>query len=233
MRREPNHFLAVSSHYLGVSGARYFAYQSQFADFAGKYIAAKFAAQIKPSDVVLDFGCGGGFVLLEIACADRIGVEINPAARLVAERLGITCCESLDEVANEGVDVVIAHHSLEHVLGPLATLRSLLLKLKPGGLLLVSLPIDDWRCQQKYDPNEINHHLYTWTPLLLGHLFYEAGFDTGTFSSRIGINGWFRAFPLCFKLLPRPCAEILLTMWCFLRKTREITASVRKPPCEC
>jgi hypothetical protein len=37
--------------------------------------------------------------------------------------------------------------------------------------------IDDWRSrhQRRVDP-DINHHLYTWTPLLLANLLREAGF---------------------------------------------------------
>lgn len=221
--------LVSVSHYSGPSGRRYFAYQSRFGDIAGVLSAKKFAKYIAPSDVVLDFGCGGGFVLKSLTCRERLGVDINPLARRSAETSGITCYQSLGEIENATVDVAIAHHSLEHVPSPLQSLRDLQLKLKPGGLLLLVVPIDDWRTQRRYDPAEMNHHLYTWTPLLLGHLLYEAGFDTQTLSITIGINGWFGAFPYLYGRVPQKCLDLLLHAWCILRKTRELMSVVRKP----
>jgi SAM-dependent methyltransferase len=217
------------SHYTGEAGRRYYEYQSRFGDLAGQLAARKFAKYIGASDVALDFGCGGGFMLKSVTCRRRLGVEINPFACETAENHGITCYESLGQIENETVDVAISHHSLEHVPSPLLVLRQLQLKLKPGGLLLIVVPIDDWRTQRKYVPTDINHHLYTWTPLLLGHLLYEAGFDVETLSTSIGINGWFSSFPRFNGKVPKPCLDLLLRVWSIVRRTREILCVVRKP----
>jgi SAM-dependent methyltransferase len=216
------------NHYRGEAGARYFLYQSRFADVVAQLSARKFAKYIRPSDVVLDFGCGGGFLLSLLNCTRRLGIEINPIARRTAEANGLTCFETLDEIGDQTLDVAISHHSLEHVPSPLFILAELQLKLKPGGLLLLIVPIDDWRTQKRYDPSEINHHLYTWTPLLLGHLLSEAGFDTKTLSTAIGTNGWFHGFPKYYGKLPQPFFDLLSRFWCTLRRTREIYAIVRK-----
>ncbi len=192
------------THYSGELGRRYFAYQSQFGEFAGQIIARKFDTYIDPSDAVLDFG-------------------------QAAERNGITCFDTLDGIESASVDVAISHHSLEHVPSPLLSLREIQSKLKPGGRLLIVVPIDDWRAQKTYDSTDINHHLYTWTPNLLGHLLYEAGFDTKTLSTSIGINGWCRIFPFWYGKLPPLCLRTLLRGWCIVRKTREIYGVVRKP----
>ena len=40
----------------------------------------KFTPYIKKSDVVLDFGCGGGYLLNNIECAEKYGLEINEVA---------------------------------------------------------------------------------------------------------------------------------------------------------
>ena len=215
-------------HYRGEAGIRYFEYQSRFGAIAGEITARKFANYIKPSDVVLDFGCGGGFTLKNLTAAKCLGVEVNPVAREAAERNGITCFATLDDIDDETVDVVISNHTLEHVPSPLETLRGLALKLKPGGLLLVIVPIDDWREQRFYSPDNIDHHLYTWTPLLLGNLFYEAGFDPHTYSTTIGVNGWFRGFPRYYKRVPVPLLNALLRVWSTLRKRRELCGIVRK-----
>ena len=219
----------ASAYYLGDAGLRYFTYQSRFGDMAGRLAARKFAKYIRPSDVALDFGCGGGFMLKLLACRQRLGVDVNPYARDVAANNGVTCYETLDQIGDESVDVVTSHHSLEHVVSPLLVLRQLRLKLKPGGLLLIVVPIDDWRTQKKYFPTEINHHLYTWTPLLLGHLLHEAGFDVRTLSTTIGVNGWFTSFPGCYGKAPQACLDLLLRVWSILRKTREIVCMIRKP----
>jgi SAM-dependent methyltransferase len=216
-------------HYTGEAGRRYFAYQSQFGELAGRIVARKLATHIRPSDVVLDFGCGDGSVLKSLTCRQRLGVDVNSVARQAAERNGIICFDTLDGIGPTSVDVAISHHSLEHVPSPLLTLREIQSKLKPGGRLLIVVPIDDWRVQRAYDPTDINHHLYTWTPNLLGHLLYEAGFDTKTLSTRIGINGWCRIFPLWYGKVPRLCLSLLLRAWCVVRKTREIYGVVHKP----
>ena len=143
--------LAVDN-YTGETGVQYFQYQSRFGELAGEIIAQKLSLHVKPRDVVLDFGCGAGFVLKTLNCAERLGVEINPIAREAAINNGITCFEALDEIEDETADVAIAHHSLEHVSSPLSVLREMRLKLKRGGLLLVTVPIDDWRCQRNMIP---------------------------------------------------------------------------------
>src|SRR5580700_1261312 len=86
------------SHYTGEAGLRYFEYQSRFGDIAGEVAARKLARHIGSSEVVLDFGCGGGFMLKSITCGQRLGVEINPFARETAENQGITCFETLEQI---------------------------------------------------------------------------------------------------------------------------------------
>jgi SAM-dependent methyltransferase len=216
-------------HYTGEEGQRYFAYQSRFADITAQLIARKFAKHIRPSDVVLDFGCGGGFVLKTITCRQRFGIEVNPLARQVATENGLACFETLHAIEDSTVDIVISHHSLEHVPSPLQSLREIEPKLKPGGLLLIVVPIDDWRTQREYDSTDMNHHLYTWTPLLLGHLLYESGFETSTLSITIGINGWFRGFHRYYRSIPQPFFDALSYTCGVLRKTREIFAVVGTP----
>ncbi len=41
----------------------------------------KFKSFVNPEDAVLDFGCGGGFVLNTLNCKKRVGIEINPHAQ--------------------------------------------------------------------------------------------------------------------------------------------------------
>lgn len=166
-----------SSHYLGEEGEAYFAYQDRGGLQRGSINARKFAPYVDSICTVLDFGCGSGSLLLQLDCKRRIGVEINPVARGAAEQAGLEVYETLATVPGRSADVAISNHALEHVLCPLHVLRELRGKLVKGGQLVICVPIDDWRTQKQFNPNDINHHLYTWTPLLMGNLLIEAGYQ--------------------------------------------------------
>ncbi len=56
------------------------------------------------------------------------------------------------------------------------SLRGLERVLKPGGRIVLRLPLDDWRAQRD-QADDGNHHLYTWTPRLIANLLREAGFQ--------------------------------------------------------
>lgn len=165
-----------SVHYQGEQGKIYFTYQNQGGLQRGRINARKFANYISQDDTVLDFGCGNGSLLYHLNCQRRVGIEVNPAARDEAQRLGIEVYADVNEIAENSITVVISNHALEHVLCPLQTLKQLRVRLVSGGRLVLCLPLDDWRTQQYVNVQDINHHLYTWTPLLIGNLLSEAGF---------------------------------------------------------
>jgi SAM-dependent methyltransferase len=166
-----------SPHYVDEHGQVYFAWQNQGGLQRGRINARKFARLIRPTDTVLDFGCGGGALLVNLRCKKRLGIEVNPAARAEAARSDLEVFENLSFVPDETADIVISNHTLEHVPCPLESCQSIRRKLKPGGMFALCVPIDDWRTEQGFDAKDINHHLYTWTPLLLGNLLTEAGFQ--------------------------------------------------------
>ncbi|MFH1942568.1 MAG: class I SAM-dependent methyltransferase [bacterium] len=167
---------ASSDHYLGEKGRAYFAWQNKGELQRGRINARKFVTFVRSTDIVLDFGCGNGSLLFHLDCRRRIGVEINPIARAVAEQMGIEVHATLDTVPDKSVDTVISNHALEHTLCPYETLRALRGKLLEDGRLVLCLPIDDWRTQKAFVADDINHHLYTWSPLILGNLLIEAGY---------------------------------------------------------
>ena len=157
----------ASGHYQGERGEAYFAYQNQGGLQRGRINARKFAPHVSPTDAVLDFGCGNGSLLYHLDCHHRIGVEINPSARIEAEALGIEVYAELRHVEAHSIDLAISNHALEHVLCPLDILKQLRTKLVNGGRIVLCLPIDDWRTEPEANVQDMNHHLYTWTPLAL------------------------------------------------------------------
>jgi SAM-dependent methyltransferase len=213
-----------SSHYKDASGSTYFGWQNKNAAPVSKMEARKFSGYIRPTDAVLDFGCGAGHILRNLACVRRVGVEINPFARAAAIQAGLECHESLAYVQDGTFDVVISHHALEHVEHPISVLRTLRSKLASSGTLVLYLPIDDWRTQREYDPADVNHHLHTWTPQLLGNSLFEAGFLPSQFSIRVVRHALFPGCAATYGRLPQSLVDVLCEAFAITVKRRQLLA---------
>jgi SAM-dependent methyltransferase len=163
--------MTATEHY----DAQYFQWQRSIGEFSARANLFKFQPHVRPTDRVVDFGCGGAYLLAAIKCADRRGIEVNPIARTEAARIGVTCVAATDELPDEWADVVISNSALEHVEHPLAELRRLLPKIRRGGSIVFCVPHETvaW----DYKPGDVNQHLYTWSPMGLGNLFATAGFE--------------------------------------------------------
>ncbi len=101
------------------------------------------------SEKILEIGCGTGATLNFLKSSGRCswvgGVEIAPAAQaLAAQSLDRCWCgnvETLDLGLPEGdLDVVLCPDVLEHLVDPWAAIGRLVTLLKPGGILIASLP---------------------------------------------------------------------------------------------
>jgi len=217
-----------SSHYIGTAGSKYFAWQNTNGTIAGRIEARKFNPYIEPTDSVLDFGCGGGHILQNIECARRVGIDLNLSARTAAATLGIECHEGIASVPDGSFDVIISNHSLEHVLDPIAVLADLRSKLRPAGVLLLCVPMDDWRMQRVYDRNDINHHLCTWTPQLLGNSLLEAGFDPEQFSIRILTHACYHRALRIYGKVPAFVFDLFCRIFSVVTKRRQLLAVARK-----
>ena len=157
----------------------YFEWQRKIGMFGGKANSFKFSRSVKPNTTVIDFGCGGGFLLKNLNCYERLGVEVNQAAHSQIIENGVSPFVSpqalLDERGSECADVIISNNALEHTLNPLLELRSLLPLLKRGGRIHFVVPCESISYQWK--AKDINFHLYSWSPMNLGNIFVEAGFE--------------------------------------------------------
>jgi SAM-dependent methyltransferase len=191
----------VSNHY----SEKYFDWQKSIGEFGGWANQSKFADHISSNNRVLDFGCGGGFLLKNIKCSKRVGVEINPSAAEVARNNGIEVFTSVEEVPDSYVDIIISDNALEHTLHPLLELKALHKKLEAGGKIIFVVPCES--INYKYKPNDINHHLYSWSPMCIGNLFTEAGFSV--IESEAYIHKWPPKFTFVAKVGGRKLFEIL------------------------
>lgn len=104
-------------------GAEYFEWQSKIGRFGGWANLSKFSPYIREDMKVLDFGAGGGYLLANIRCASKVGVEINPVTRAEAARNGVNTVQSVSDVEDGWADIIISTTHLNIVLTPSGSSR--------------------------------------------------------------------------------------------------------------
>jgi SAM-dependent methyltransferase len=192
----------VSTHY----NDQYFRWQAPIGEFGGWANQTKFVEYISDGDRVLDFGCGGGFLLKNLKCSKKVGVEVNPAAADTAKANGVEVFARVEDLPDEYVDVIISNSALEHTLQPLQEIKTLYKKLREGGKIIFVVPCES--ISYSYRANDINHHLYSWSPMCIGNLFSEAGFSV--IESKAYIHKW----PPMYRLIARVGGRPLFDLAC-------------------
>jgi SAM-dependent methyltransferase len=148
-----------------------------------------------PSNVrVLDVGCGTGAVTL-IANQDRgnsvLVIEPDPERAAVARSRGLTVHNGLLDEAflaeHGGFDVVMSSDVIEHTAAPAEFLQMMARALRPGGLLLISVPnVAHWSVRLNllfgrfdYEPTGIMDatHLRWFTARTIADLVDSTGFE--------------------------------------------------------
>ena len=204
----------------------YFAWQRDSASLSARLDPPVFQPYVRPDDAVLDFGCGTGALLAALRSGPKFGVEVNEAARRVAAEAGMRVVAGTGELPAESIDVVISNHALEHVLDPLAELRLLYGVLKPGGRVVLRLPLDDWRAQRN-PADDGNHHLYAWTPRLIANLLREAGFQVER--SEVLTYAWPPRSERLVDRLPRALFDLFARATAVALRRRQLLVVARRP----
>lgn len=137
---------------------------------------------------VLDVGCGEGRVLSRLKQLgwQTYGVELDPkTARYVADNLGLDVfCGQLEEARfpTGYFDLVVFHHSLEHLPHPLSALRETHRVLKERGEVIVEVPnarsFQARLFKDRWVYWDVPRHLYTFSDITLRRMLIEAGFST-------------------------------------------------------
>lgn len=185
---------------------KYFGWQATIGEFGGWASQSMFIEYISSDSRVLDFGCGGGFLLKNINCSKKVGVEINPSAAESAKKNGIEVFSNVEDVPDDYVDVIISNNALEHTLQPYKELKDLHRKLQVGGKIIFVVPCES--ISYSYQQNDINHHLFSWSPMCIGNLFTEAGYSV--MESKAYIHKW----PPMYSLIARVGGRRLFEIAC-------------------
>ncbi|HEV3440576.1 MAG TPA: class I SAM-dependent methyltransferase [Gemmata sp.] len=146
---------------------------------------------------LLDFGCGGGSYLCEMASRGwRVtGLDVSPqVVRSIQENLGVDAIAGTlphPDLTPGLFDVITMWQSLEHVHRPLAVLRAAYELLIPGGKLIVAVPNFDSLTAEWFGENwfglDLPRHLTHFTPPTLTEMLRTSGFRV------TAIRGWVHA----------------------------------------
>ena len=165
------------SHYRGEAGRKYQQEKRAVPVAAFPWVcrlrAEKFQPYTKPTDTVVEFGAGLGWNLAELKCARKIATDLENHLEGIG---GVEFVGSSREIPRETADVVICHHVLEHVANPTEMLREARRVLKANGLLILHVPYEIEGRYRAFNPQEPNHHLYSWNVQTLGNLVITESF---------------------------------------------------------
>lgn len=130
---------------------------------------------------ILDVGCGAGQFLLTLrrdgfSCLKGLDPflpgPINHGASLTISSSGI-------DTEHDQYDLIMFHHSLEHMVSPLAALKHARSLLKPKGHILIRVPVAGCYAWRKYRQNwyslDAPRHLFVPTPYGMSLLAGEIG----------------------------------------------------------
>lgn len=148
---------------------------------------------------LLEIGVGSGALLSKAKTQGFVamGCDVSPSiCERVQRHSGVEVyCGPIESMpADQKFDVIVMNHVLEHVGEPLAFLRSVRGRLRPGGLLHLVVPnIEAWEAKlpgwNSYEP----YHLSYYTPKTLRDIVIMAGFQVFKINTHESFSGWFLA----------------------------------------
>jgi 2-polyprenyl-3-methyl-5-hydroxy-6-metoxy-1,4-benzoquinol methylase len=124
---------------------------------------------LKPSDKIIEIGCGSGEFLDSIRdqVALVFGFEVNQYAIEECRNKNINVLTPADDLRQHQnfFDVVISFHVLEHVTDPILYINDLIKWIKPNGKIIISVPNCNGPVKYlKNNPSNLPpHHATYWT----------------------------------------------------------------------
>jgi len=191
--RNPS-FSTTEARYRGESGRRYQEGKRAVPEGAYGWVAraraAKLGAHIHAEDTVLEFGVGYGWNLAALTCRRKLGHDVAESVAPAVVQHGIEFVPDLNALPGSVADVVLCHHTLEHLKHPARELEGMRRLLRPEGRLILYTPWErEWRYGE-FRREEPNHHLYSWTVQSLGLLVEDCGYEVA--NAGTGVYGYDR-----------------------------------------
>jgi len=137
-----------------------------------KIALTKFFTGFDTNSRVLDFGCGLGQNIYYLPNA--MGYDISKFGVEFCKNKNIKATNNLNEVPDEGFDIVISTHVLEHHPNPKEMLEQIFSKLKKGASLILVIP-HEVHGIPKFEL-DLNQHLFTWNFQAINNLLITTGF---------------------------------------------------------
>ena len=126
---------------------------------------------LDPTARVLDFGCGLGQISAALPNAALFDYSRFATDRLA--RQGRRVFTRVEDVPSGAFDVLLSSHSLEHSLTPRDDLRQFHQFVRPGGSLVLILPVE-MQLRPALSPDS-NQHFYAWTFQTITNLLLATG----------------------------------------------------------
>jgi len=204
---------------------KYYAWQKQVGVFGGQANKIKFEKVIQKNQKVLDFGCGGGFLLSSFESIERYGVEINKNASAEAQKNGLKIFRSSKDLPNDYFDTIISNNALEHCENPFLELKELHRSLKVNGTISICIPCDSIR--NKFNENDQHMHLYSWSPSNIGNILKACSFKVVHIKSFI--HKWIPYRYKLIKYISWPIFNFLCRVWArFDNKWQQVIVVAKK-----
>ncbi len=170
----------IRQRYSGEKGRQYHQTKRSVPEAAYRWISRLRAAKIQPhinkTDTVLEYGVGTGWNLAELDCEQKLGFDLSEHLEPVVRSHSIEFVKDIKNIDDASIDAVICHHMLEHTGNPPEILKEIKRILRENGKLLLFVPFEKERRYRHFDPDEPNHHLYSWNVQTLGNLVSDIGF---------------------------------------------------------
>jgi SAM-dependent methyltransferase len=167
-------------HYRDEAGARYQFEKRAIPEAALPWVArlraAKISRHTRASDTVLEYGAGFGWNLAKLECRRRLAFDLEDYLPPSVRAAGVEFVADTKSIGSATIDLMVCHHTLEHVPHPAAALEEMARMLRGGGKLLLFVPYEQEGKYRRFEPAEPNHHLYSWNAQTLGNLTQAAGF---------------------------------------------------------